>query len=87
MSDSSDELWNFPCDFPIKVMGIAHEQLLIEVLLVIQKHAPGDYVPEVKPSKTGKFHSITVNFTAHSKQQLDAIYQELHALELVKVIL
>ena len=87
MTDSNDELWNFPCDFPIKIMGVAGEQLLIDVLVVIQKHAPGDYSPDVKPSKTGKYHSITVNLYAESKAQLDTIYQELHLLELVKVIL
>ncbi len=87
MSDSTDDLWNFPCNFPIKVMGVAKDQLLIDVLIVIQKHAPGDYIPEVKPSRTGKFHSITVNFMAQSKDQLDTIYRELNDLELVRVIL
>ncbi len=85
--NDNDELWDFPCDFPLKIMGIAEEQLLIDVLEVIQKHAPGDYSPKVKPSSKGKYHAITVNITAHNKPQLDALYRELHALELVKVLL
>ncbi len=82
-----EELWNFPCDFPLKIMGIACEQLLIDVLEVVQKHAPGDYSPKITPSKQGNYHAITVKIIAQNKPQLDALYQELHGLELVKVLL
>ena len=85
--ENNDDLWDFPCDFPLKIMGMAQEQLLVDVLEVIQKHAPGDYTPKVKPSSKGKYHAITVNIIAQNKPQLDALYRELHALELVKVLL
>ena len=87
LPENIDELWDFPCDFPLKIMGLAEEQLLLDVLVVIQKHAPGNYSPKVKPSSKGKYHAITVNITAQNKSQLDALYHELHALDLVKVLL
>ena len=82
-----DDIWDFPCDFPLKIMGLAEEQLLLDVLEVIQKHAPGNYSPKIKPSSKGNYHAITVNIIAQNKPQLNALYLELHALELVKVLL
>ncbi len=84
---ATQELWNFPCDFPLKIMGVACEELLIDVLQVVQKHAPGDYSPKITPSKKGNYHALTVTIIATDKQQLDKLYRELHALELVKVLL
>jgi hypothetical protein len=84
---NKDDLWEFPCDFPLKIMGVAEEQLLLDVVEVIQKHVPGNYSPKIKPSSQGNYHAITVNIIAQNKPQLDALYRELHALELVKVLL
>jgi len=38
-------------------------------------------------SKTGKYTSITITITAHSKDQLDAIYLDLTACEHVTMAL
>jgi len=83
----SREIWKFPCQFPIKVMGDADENLLNEVMTVIQKFAPGEYAPKIKQSKNGNFYSITVKITATSKVQLDELYQHLNQLEKVKMLL
>ena len=45
------DLLEFPCQFTYKVMGYAKPELPDLVLSVIQKHAPGDYSPSVKPSR------------------------------------
>jgi len=79
MTHESDEIFNFPCDFPIKAMGKTDDDLLAQVLNLIQKHV--DPIDEgrvtTKPSKNGKFTAITVTITATSRAQLDAIYQDL----------
>ena len=45
-----DELLDFPCQFPFKVLGVADETLADQVVAVLQQHAPGDYLPSIKPS-------------------------------------
>ena len=69
----------FPCQFPIKALGKAGPELDIRVVEIIRRHAPdfGAGAVTLKPSKGGKYTSVTVTIQATSKQQLDAIYQDL----------
>ncbi|HHB1595225.1 TPA: DUF493 family protein YbeD, partial [Vibrio campbellii] len=55
------DLLEFPCSFTYKVMGHAKPELPELVLEVIQRHAPGDYSPTVKPSAKGNYHSVSIN--------------------------
>ena len=82
-----DELLEFPCVFAFKVMGVAGPELMSDVIAVIQKNAPGDYSPTVKPSSKGTYHSLSVPVTVKSKEQIEVIYNELNKLESVRYIL
>ena len=82
-----DELLEFPCSFSFKVMGMAEPQMMLDVLSVIQKYAPGDYSPKVKPSSKGTYHSLTIPVIVTSKAHIETIYTELNKLELVRYIL
>lgn len=82
-----DELLTFPCIFAFKVMGLADPKLMSDVLAVIQKHAQGDYSPTVKPSSKGTYHSLSIPVSVSSKQQIEAIYNDLNKLDLVRYIL
>jgi len=82
-----DELLEFPCVFAFKVMGVAGPELLSDVITVIQKNAPGDYAPKVKPSSKGTYHSLSVPVTVKSKEQIETIYNELNQLDSVRYIL
>jgi len=82
-----DELLEFPCILSFKVMGVADPQMMVDVLSVIQKHAPGDYSPKVKPSSKGTYHSLSIPVTVTSKEHIETIYTELNNLELVRYIL
>ncbi|WP_413701301.1 DUF493 family protein YbeD [Psychromonas sp. KJ10-10] len=82
-----DELLDFPCVFAFKVMGIAGPTLMEDILSVIQKHAPGDYAPTVKPSSKGTYQSISIPVTVDSKALIETIYTELNKLESVRYIL
>lgn len=50
MKTKLNELLEFPCSFTYKVMGLAKPELVDLVVEVVQRHAPGDYTPQVKPS-------------------------------------
>ena len=76
---TEETLFEFPCQFPIKAMGKANIELDILVVEIVRRHVPDITEGSVKsrPSKDGKFMAITVVIEASSKQQLDAIYQDL----------
>ena len=69
----------FPTTFPIKVMGRREGGFAQSVLEIVLRHAP-DFEPatiEMRPSRQGKYLSLTVTVNATSREQLDALYQEL----------
>ena len=69
----------FPCDFPIKVMGRKQPRFVQAVTGIVRKHAPGfdAATVEMRPSRQGKYLSVTCVVRATSREQLDALYQEL----------
>jgi hypothetical protein len=85
----ADTLLEFPCDFPLKVMGAAQDGFAQAVADVVRKHAP-DFdaaTMEMRPSKAGNYLSLTCTIRATSKEQLDALYRELTSHPLVKIVL
>lgn len=90
MSTSCNEtLIVYPCDFPIKIMGIAHEDFLPAVAEVILLYAPDFDVATLKarPSAKGTYLSVTATVRATSRQQLDDLYRALTSHPKVKVVL
>jgi putative lipoic acid-binding regulatory protein len=86
---SEQTLLQFPCDFPIKVMGRRQDGFAQAMLEVVLRHAP-DFdaaVMEMRPSAKGNYMSLTCTIRAVSRAQLDALYAELSAHPLVKVVL
>jgi putative lipoic acid-binding regulatory protein len=70
-------------------MGLACEELEIAVIEIVNRHVENlaEDALKMKPSKTGKYTAITITITAHSKEQLDAIYLDLTACDHVKIAL
>ena len=87
MADES--LIEFPCDFPIKVMGATQEGFAQAVLEVVIRYAPGfdAATMQMRPSKAGNYLSLTCTVRATSKAQLDALYSALTAHPMVKIVL
>jgi len=79
----------FPCDYPIKVMGYAHDDFQGHVLTVMARHAPGfdQTSVRIRDSRNGRFQSITVTITATGTEQLQAIFEDLKTSELVQMVL
>ena len=89
MPEQQDTLLEFPCAFPLKIMGLSSDALAQTVLAIVQRHAPdfdGTTI-EMRASSGGKYVSLTCTITATSKAQLDALYRELSGHPLVKVVL
>jgi putative lipoic acid-binding regulatory protein len=89
MSDTSTTLFEFPCQFPLKVMGRHNDEFRSIVLGIVQKHV-GRIEPsqiEERPSKDGNYLGLTCTFTAQSREQLDALYRELTSCEKVVIVL
>lgn len=89
MTDESDELFNFPCQFPIKIMGRSDCELETLVVEIVNRHVADSSENAVKtrPSGKGNFMSVTVTITATSREQIDKIYLELTAREEVLMAL
>lgn len=85
----TETLIEFPCNFPIKVMGETHDEFTAEVTKAIQLHIPefGSHLIEMRGSAGGKYISLTCLVYVTSKPQLDDIYRTLTAHPMVKVVL
>lgn len=111
-SNVQSSLIEYPCDFPIKIMGrvdglpmkpVAHQKwettpsyasddsvnaisaddgrqdFIQVVLMIVKRHAPDfdETSLEVKFSRKNTYLSLTCTVRAVSREQLDALYQEL----------
>lgn len=90
MTDDTDQqILEFPCEFPIKAMGHADTDFAEQIWAIVIRHAPQTPADRLHttPSRKGRFVSVTVTIEAHSRAQLDAIYQELNAHDRVLMTL
>ncbi len=72
-------LLDFPTAFPIKIMGRREGGFTKAVIEIVLRHAP-DFAPgsiETRPSREGKYISLTATVNATSQEQLDSLYREL----------
>ncbi|MBI2379630.1 MAG: DUF493 family protein [Gammaproteobacteria bacterium] len=86
-SGETTDVWQFPMDFPFKVMGLQREGFIEEVLTVVQAHCPGDYSPRETASAKGNYTAVTVVLRIESKLQIDTLYQAVWSVEGVKFVL
>lgn len=90
MADQPREtLLEFPCDFPIKIMGARVDGFAQAVAEVVRVHAPDfdSAAMEMRASRKGNYLSLTCTIRATSRDQLDALYRALTAHPMVKVVL
>jgi len=74
-----ESLIEYPTDFPIKVMGRREPRLSQTIIEIVRRHSP-DFDPatvEMRTSKKNSYLSVTCTVRATSREQLDALYQEL----------
>lgn len=88
MSDE-EQLLEFPCQFPVKVMGRATEDFQAQVTEVLARHVPERDQEDLttQDSSAGRFVSVTLVIRARSREQLDGLYRELNDLDSVLMTL
>ncbi|CAG1020152.1 hypothetical protein DOJK_00133 [Patescibacteria group bacterium] len=76
---TEETLFEFPCQFPIKAMGKNDVELPVIVTEIVRRNVSNvdEATLKTRLSKDGNYVSVTVIIEATSKQQLDAIYQDL----------
>lgn len=83
MSESSH---TFPCDYLVKIVGIAHDDFPSEVLQIIetgttlQKHT-------LTESKNKRYLSLSVTLYLENEQELENIYTQIKHKPYIKMIL
>ena len=87
--DARETLLEFPCEFPIKVMGRDEAAFHDAARDIIERHAGAlaDDAVRQAHSRKANFVSLTVTIEATSQEQLDAIYRELSAHDDILVAL
>jgi len=79
----------FPCAFPIKIMGRTRDGFAQAIVEIVVRHAP-DFdaaALEMRSSRAGNYLSMTATVNAVSRDQLDALYRELVAHPMVAMVL
>ncbi len=87
--DNRDSLIEYPCAFPIKVMGVLQDDFAQTIAAVVQQFDPA-FAPdtmEMRPSSKGTYLSLTVNPHVTSREQLDDLYRALSGHPMVKMVL
>ena len=78
---SKETVFEFPCDFPIKMMGRNTPEFRMTAISIIEAHTGtvDDRNLQISLSRNGSFVSITITISAQSQQQLDDIYEDVSA--------
>ena len=83
MEEDRQTLLEFPCDFPIKVMGRSDSGFEARALAIVRTHVPDFNSDDMfsTASSKGNYISVTFRLWVSSQAQLDAVYRELTACE------
>lgn len=78
---AQESVIEFPCEFPIKLMGRDTPEFRDSMRTIVERHAGelDDSRVQAAVSRNGSFVSVTITITATSQQQLDDIYREVSA--------
>ena len=79
----------FPCLYPIKIIGKAVDDFQESVLTTVERHTgaiTADLV-KVQASRENNYLSVTVTIAATGEEQLQNIFQDLKKIESVMMVL
>lgn len=79
----------FPCRYPIKVMGLDENDFSEAIIEIIRRHAPdlNDEDISFRPSRHGKYLAVNVIITARGVGQLQDIFNDLKASGRVAMVI
>ena len=79
----------FPCDYPIKVIGDVTDNSVSEILEVVRRHAP-EVTPDqvnTRESRNGNYQSVRVRIVATGEDQLKSLHRDLLSIDSVRMVL
>lgn len=85
----TETLLEFPCAFPLKIVGRTEDGFAQTILEIVLRHAP-DFDSAsmgMRASREGRYLSLTCTVNATSREQLDALYRELSSHPMVTMVL
>ncbi|MBV1907415.1 MAG: DUF493 domain-containing protein [Pseudomonadales bacterium] len=87
-SDDSHRI-EFPCDYPIKIIGVYHEQFKEVVCDLTTAHAPGftEKNVAIRMSGKGNYCSVKITITATGEAQLKRLHKALMSHDMVKMVI
>lgn len=79
----------FPCNYPIKVMGLDENNFSAAIVDIIRRHAPDlkDENIDYRPSRHGKYLAVNVIINAQGERQIENIFEDLKASGRVAMVL
>jgi hypothetical protein len=80
---------DFPCEYPIRIIGRSEVDFRTTVLAIVREHAPGfeETTVTVRDSRDGGYCSVRVSIVATGEPQLRALHAALMAEPSVKLVL
>jgi len=79
----------YPCRYPIKVMGLDVDEFSTAIVDIVRQHAPELTEEDInfRPSRHGKYLAVNVIITARSLVQIQAIFDDLKASGRVAMVI
>lgn len=88
MTDKTS-LIEFPCHFPVKIIGKKTATFFSEITTIIKQHFPAttDDMVVARDSQQGNYLSITATVYVNDQDSLDALYREISSHPDIKMVL
>ena len=77
----------FPTQLTFKVAGVNRENLAQDLISVVQRYVPGDYIPKEKRSSKGSYNSVSIDVLVDNFEQVETLYRELAKVDGVKMVI
>jgi putative lipoic acid-binding regulatory protein len=79
----------YPCAYPIKVMGLHENDFAACVVDIVRRHDPGLTEERIayRESRNGKYLSVSVVITATGAGHIEALFNDLKASGRVAMVL
>ncbi len=89
MSDQQSPRIEFPCDYPIKIVGENRADFITKVVEVTRRHAPEVTLAQVRVrnSREGNYASVTITIRATGEAQLKRLHADLQTYAAVRLVL
>ena len=81
------ELMECPTQLTFKVAGVNRENLAQDLISVVQRYVPGDYIPKEKRSSKGTYNSVSIDVLVDNFEQVETLYRELAKVDGVKMVI